>query len=368
MKCGVQAKAAPKQLTACRIEHHCALHPAAGDKGGPLRRKRRVAYVPGVSLTEVDSLSYIDSIFLSLPCAMLPEEHAALELAVNGGDQTGKRRLVGKTHKYKASWIYLLAIHQPTLEAIGVLDRLNTPYKIVRVHVALDLIVDKSSEAMQLRDYVVARVVKSGRPSKAISFETERPSGKPSLVRAIPYDIDDGPGGTAYISRGTKEGVEVAMYGDRPTKTYSGKPCLHLEWRIRGAQALRSSGLRTLAGVALLDHREFWDKRLRLLRAPSAVTLTRALQIRSRSKGTTPAGPATPAVREASMLLHAHQINAGGDVVANDLLAILSKSALLKGKRPVRLFTREKHGWMLPPDKNALWGAHLRDDSSDSCQ
>jgi hypothetical protein len=40
--------------------------------------------------------------------------------------------------------------------------------------------------------------------------------------------------------------------------------CVHLEWRITVARAVRSAGIRSPAGLLTFDHRQFWERRLLL--------------------------------------------------------------------------------------------------------
>jgi hypothetical protein len=54
----------------------------------------------------------------------------------------------------------------------------------------------------------------------------------------------------------------VASYADRPNKLTEEPFCLHCEWRIRGAAALRQANITCLDDYPNYDFRRFWEKRL----------------------------------------------------------------------------------------------------------
>jgi hypothetical protein len=62
----------------------------------------------------------------------------------------------------------------------------------------------------------------------------------------------------------------LAVYRDRHCKVTGEAHCVHLDWRIRGAEALRHAGLGTIQQLRKLDYRSFWRKRLVLYRLNSA--------------------------------------------------------------------------------------------------
>ena len=43
-------------------------------------------------------------------------------------------------------------------------------------------------------------------------------------------------------------------------------PCLHVEWRARGVEAMRAAGIARPRDVLRFDHRAFWKERLRLVK------------------------------------------------------------------------------------------------------
>ena len=68
--------------------------------------------------------------------------------------------------------------------------------------------------------------------------------------------------GTRYTNR-RGAGNNLAIYSSKLSRI-SKSFCVHLDWRITGAGALRAAGLATIADLMKLDPVEFWHKRLRL--------------------------------------------------------------------------------------------------------
>jgi hypothetical protein len=60
--------------------------------------------------------------------------------------------------------------------------------------------------------------------------------------------------------------TNLLHYHDRPSKVQQavGKLCLHGEWRTKGRSTLCREGIPSISELLRLDHRAFWQKRLRL--------------------------------------------------------------------------------------------------------
>jgi hypothetical protein len=54
----------------------------------------------------------------------------------------------------------------------------------------------------------------------------------------------------------------LAVYSDRHSKVTGEVYCLHFDWRIKGADALRRAGFHSIADLKHIDRREFWQTRL----------------------------------------------------------------------------------------------------------
>jgi hypothetical protein len=72
--------------------------------------------------------------------------------------------------------------------------------------------------------------------------------------------VGEGDNVTLYTGPRTAPNV-IVVYADRPSKA-TGDPCLHLEWRAKGAAALRSAGIHAIRDLLDFDHRQFWRDRL----------------------------------------------------------------------------------------------------------
>lgn len=56
----------------------------------------------------------------------------------------------------------------------------------------------------------------------------------------------------------------LAIYHDKPCRVTGEVDCVHLDWRIRGAAALRRAGIHSVRDLLTLDRRKFWAQRLLL--------------------------------------------------------------------------------------------------------
>jgi hypothetical protein len=55
----------------------------------------------------------------------------------------------------------------------------------------------------------------------------------------------------------------VSIYGDKPSRVTGERYCVHIDWRIKGKQAMERARIE-VGDLANFDHRAFWMKRLRL--------------------------------------------------------------------------------------------------------
>jgi hypothetical protein len=66
---------------------------------------------------------------------------------------------------------------------------------------------------------------------------------------------------TRYSGPRTAPNV-VATYHDKVSKVSGEIYCVHLDWRIKGIDALKRAGIKTLRDAFAIDHVDFWHKRL----------------------------------------------------------------------------------------------------------
>jgi hypothetical protein len=100
------------------------------------------------------------------------------------------------------------------------------------------------------------------------------------IVKSSLYPVRIDRGTAYYMPPTNPSGKPLAfkfvIYADKPSKE-TGRPCCHLEWRLRGAAVLESVGLIALDSCIDFDHRDFWSKRLQLFSPPSKAALARWL-------------------------------------------------------------------------------------------
>jgi hypothetical protein len=110
-----------------------------------------------------------------------------------------------------------------------------------RVDIALEWIFDNEDEVNQANEFFVRyNVVKHHSRRQGIRFVAR----------------------TRYTARLAAPN-NLASYPDRPSKI-NGKPCLRIEMRITGIQALQRAGITCIQDLINLDHKTFWQQRLRM--------------------------------------------------------------------------------------------------------
>lgn len=195
----------------------------------------------------------------------------------------------------------LLTLHQPSFTTFDVLaaiadgDLLLPSFEISRLDISLDLVVGSQGSADLLKKYLISRLIPKGlRPSNSWNFR--------GSTRAT----------SAYLDKDGSRGQVVSIYSDNATKTMGRSPCTHLEWRLIGASTVRRAGLSDLQHLRQLDHRMFWDTRLRLAKPRNSLESA-----------------------------HEHLLALSGSKSKKDMLR--------------QYFDIQLHQWMLPCCENALW-------------
>jgi hypothetical protein len=297
-------------------------------------RKRRVVRRSLVPVAVDEAISYVDTICVNLPVGMKKEAFRDLRVGLLEALRPNRGRyLPKKMFRTDGKWFWTVFVHQPTIAALDVLQRSTSPFRITQVHVSLDLLPTDLRQALTLQRYIESRLVVTKRPS----------------ARSV--HVDDC---TTYFGKGARRGSEVVLYSDRRSKAEQTRACLHIDWRIKGAEALRAASLSTPTDVVELNHRRFWDERLLLWRAPSPGDLLAARQREVKRQFPEYAEDARKIKRQVNVSLRA----ASGpdlDIIATDLLYFMNQNRWIYGDRPSRLFLREPHQWMLPCELNAMW-------------
>lgn len=273
-------------------------NPVPRRRGRPSTHRNRRECIPCVP---IECRSFIDSIRLTLPSKIPSTLFKALVDTAGLDRRLATKPIVKYFRLPTGKKATLLTLHQPSFTTFDVLDviadgdLLLPAFEISRVDVSLDLLVDSRGSADALKSYLISRLVPKGiRPSK------------PWRVRGSANST------SAYLQADGPRGHVVTIYSDKATKTLERCPCTHLEWRFKGAAAVARAGLNSSGELRLLDHRQFWHDRLRLLRP-----------------------------RHVSVSAHDHLLT---------LLGSNSQKELLR-----KNFDCLPHEWMLPCSESALW-------------
>ena len=140
-----------------------------------------------------------------------------------------------------------LDFKQPTDRALRWIAS-RTDGLINYAEVTLDLIFDTSEDSLAARSYLDRyRIRRWHRREHGIRY----------------YDND--PNNQRYDGPPTAPNVVTDYLEDHSRITDEG-PCLHVEWRARGVEAMRAAGIARPRDVLRFDHRAFWKERLRLVK------------------------------------------------------------------------------------------------------
>lgn len=292
---------------------------------------------PRRSLVPVDVLnkkSFIDTVCLVLPERLPKNSFRDLRVALYKEQRTKKRRYVlRKVPTANGYWIYKIYVHQPTVDALRLLQdaEVQIRARVLEVHVALDLATATFGDAERLHGFVESRLLVS------------------KWTRKLVARFDR----TTYFNVNTRAGAEVVLYSDRKSKLSGNPPCLHVEWREIGKDALRKASFESCGDLITVDHRKFWIDRLALWIPPNFTKLSRSHNKTAGSRSATSIGNET--TRRAVSHLMRSTLSPDGTVITNDLLVLLRRSKMTYNKRPIRLFSSEPVAWMLPSSENSLW-------------
>jgi hypothetical protein len=282
-----------------------------------------------VPVEVVESLSYVDSVVLGFPSWVEPARYRRFKVFLE--DLCGGVWSDTWGHGGERPMSVLMA-HQPSPEALFFLDSQDDAnYAIWEIHIALDLITRNGTDAQTLHHFIAGKLMPFSRGIKLTEQVEE----------------------TTYLNADVRRGTEVTIYHTLPSKARKGRPCTHIEFRLRGARELRKHGLSSPLGIFLLDHREFWNQELRLVRAP---TLDALMGQRDRFVARLRKKEDDRRIGSDADLYALYSV--AGDMGwrgrAHDLHMLLCGRWFTSASARSH-FIVEPHGWMLPGPQNALW-------------
>lgn len=248
-------------------------------------------------------------------------------------------------------YVFKITLHQPTAAELLALADVEEKgnCKVTRVHVALDLLAHNTCSSDDIRRHIEKRLLPTRRPRSMVRGRYDR-HPKPSVI-----NFEE----TTYYFRGVSSGVEVALYSDSHSKTGFGWECCHLEFRVKGLNALKASSLASLKDAYSLDHRKFWDSTLEFWRTPNAEALARRSNKAARSRTESSLGTEKNQ-RDAHTMIRLATHHDLGMLNAYKLFVEMHERAEKYHPRPLRMFQRVDHAWALPPSRNAIWPARSR--------
>lgn len=277
--------------------------------------------------------SYIDSIVLIQHKKIDEARFAILQRTFGPGRGIlGLDIMPDKALSPTGYWIHTLALHRPTLATVHLLDELlQHGQQLKEVHVALDVLVETPELALAWQDFFEGHLITNPKAPRSISV----------------YDT------VTYYNAHLAAGESFALYSDRPARLKEGLMCCHLEVRVMGPKALRVAKLWSPDALRQMNHRRFWNERLKLFRPPSLFQIARASNKAGSSCHATAAGDEANQRRAVDLLLASQNVRE--KVVAQSLLAKMREARGLYSKRPLRLFTPQQHYWLLPSRHNVQW-------------
>lgn len=122
-------------------------------------------------------------------------------------------------------------------------------------------------------------------------------------------------------------GKYATSYISKPSPVTGEVNCLHIEYRICSAQAVRAVGVNSLADLLMFDFRSFWEKHL-ILRQIDVERLGR--HVLNKSLGTRRQAPGPKDRRTGQIYVRAYGYNKSGTICAQALLQNYGAGPFLK--------------------------------------
>jgi hypothetical protein len=138
-----------------------------------------------------------------------------------------------------------LQLRQPSRKALEILAQRGGVH-LNRAELALDLVFATADELQAAYEFACRHSYKKYRGKQKVRYYhnafTDQ-STRYSAARALNL---------------------IAIYADKPCRIDGSLFCLHFDWRISGAEALRRAGITSVGDLLDFDHRAFWERHLRM--------------------------------------------------------------------------------------------------------
>lgn len=207
---------------------------------------------------------------------------------------------------YQPNWKFRVEIFQPTSRCLRLLAKAlgnDVSTLLTYVEIVCDVAADSKRQAVRWHNAFLASAQMSYQRQPVVFFKN-----------------------TCYYGRrsagGNRQSNVLAVYADRPSKLQNARPaadlppCLHIEWRASGSNALASLGIIGLDDLIRFDHQRFWGLHVRMYQLAKPTALGRLL---ARASGSDPAVSGT-ALRKRAARWAARNSISGKFVMHNALL------------------------------------------------
>lgn len=184
-------------------------------------------------------VSYIDTVQIYTARTIEDEEKAFLRSHSFG------YKPLGVMPFQEEVWVDGIQLDHADREAFEFFEQRSLDHIITRVDPALDLCTQSYDAAVQLGKFVVSHLLYPRHPPAE------------SVLRFK----------STYYWRRPESSTGLVVYSDQLSKP-TGLHCTHVEWRIKGSNAVRDAGIKTAADVLDFDPVGFLRKRLKLSQLP----------------------------------------------------------------------------------------------------
>ena len=197
---------------------------------------------------------YVDKVTVWLKRPLTQTETAWIEAGCRGkvetkrngewiwiSDRRGRRR-TRVWHRNRA-FQQRVQLYQPSNE---VLERLahRDDVQLTFFEPSLDLIFDNDEDHEEAYQFTCKHHVKRHHRTQKVVFVGE--------------------GGCTRYSGPRRAPNVMVVYCDKPSKVTGEYNCLHFDWRIKGSEALRRAGIKSIGDLLKIDWRQFWSERILL--------------------------------------------------------------------------------------------------------
>jgi hypothetical protein len=201
-------------------------------------------------------MAYVDKVQLWLKTPLTRKQYLSLE-----SQRDDRLHVHSQPMKYNPTYKQRLQLRQPSREEQLWLSTLEGVL-FNDLELSLDWTFDSKQELNHSHVFVCKYHVKPWHGKQKVNFfENSR-----------------------YTSRKRRVANNLDLYADKECRITGELYCLHMDWRVKGVQALRRADIGSIPELLTLDLRQFWEQRL-IMRAVDYRALGRRFNMYSMAKG-----------------------------------------------------------------------------------